>query len=409
MRRYAQRVFGGIRNLQQSKALFLLAIVSCVAWTGIGLIGPVLPLLGLRLNATPFELGLPVSVFAFTSLVGSLLAGALLDRWGLLIFLSVGILIYGIGHFLIAGASTIGLLILFRGLAGLGDGAALVGTRTYVARIATNENRAFANGLISAAESGGRVIGPAASGLLVALGSERTPFLFVGITGGVAFLISLLLPRQPAAPSNAAGAADEGQPARLPTRLLATLLVAQFAFLGGYGAIFAVYPPFATRELGWSTTEVGLLISAFGLGAIALGPFLSKVADRSNKHLVALSSLTLVAVWLVISVTRQSMPAIFVSAFVAGGGFTAYNGVWYALLTADLPRRLQAKAMAVVLAVSQLGIVAGSTAATLVWQRVALSPALGSVLAMVAIAAAGMLASAPRDSTRGSVVALQQP
>ncbi|MGH2520366.1 MAG: MFS transporter, partial [Chloroflexota bacterium] len=162
----------------------------------------------------------------------------------------------------------------------------------------------------------------------------------------------------------------------------------QFLVLAAYGGVFTIYPLFATQQMSWSVLDVGLLVSAFGCGAILIGPRLARLADRTNRAAVGTFCLWAVALWLALTLELAPSAVIFALGFAAGGAFAAYNGAWYALLTASIPPAMQTKVLAVVLAVSQLGVVAGATASSAAWQVWSI------VVGLMVVVAAALMASA---------------
>jgi MFS family permease len=271
------------------RALALLVVMAFVSNLGVGLMGPLIPLFGTSVGATPAQLGLVTSAFALTNTVGAIGAGLLVKRFGSRAFIQSGIATYAGANVLIAAARGVGSLLFGRGLAGLGSGVGMVSRRIYVAQTTDPKRLAFANGVLSAADSAGQVAGPAVGGVLVAMADLRLPFVLVAATSGFAFLGSLLLPRaMESAPAEAA--AEAAGPQSMVNRATVLLLVGQFCVLAGYGAVITVWSPFATGVLGWPVLQVGIVFSVFGLGSVALGPWLSDVADRTSRRRVAASA-----------------------------------------------------------------------------------------------------------------------
>ena len=83
---------------------------------------------------------------------------------------------------LIATAATAAWLLTWRTTAGFGGGAMIVSERIYLAQSIEPARRAFANGIISAAQSAGTVAGPAFGGFAAAIGGLRAPFVIVAVT-----------------------------------------------------------------------------------------------------------------------------------------------------------------------------------------------------------------------------------
>lgn len=366
--------------------LVVLAAIGFVSSLGVAVMLPLIPLYALSLRATPLQLGLLTSGFSVASAAAQFGAGVYLDRYGARAFISGGIATYAAANVLIATSASAGALIAFRSLAGLGGGVNVVATRLYLAQIAHPAHLAFTNGVLSAATSAGQVIGPALGGLLASWTNLRVPFLVVGATSGAAFLASLLLPR----PGHVPSPGGDGAGAVL-TRPAAVLLATQLFLNAGYGAWITTFAPFATAVLGWTTSEVGFVFAAFGVGSIGLGPALGWLADRVGHRHVALLSLLPVALALVVLAAGLPRAAIYAAMLLAGAGITGYSASWFALLAAASPEARRGRTFGVVNAVATLGVVAGAMAASTVWERAGLSAGLLSAIVPVALSGAALL------------------
>ncbi len=384
-----QRVVGAV-----DPALGLLAAIGFVSQVGISVMLPLLPLYATELGAPPIVLGLLTSAFAVTNAFGQLGAGFLSERWGARRLMTAGLALYGTMNALIATAATAAWLLTWRTSAGLGGGAMIVSERIYLAQSIEPARRAFANGIISAAQSAGTVAGPAFGGFAAAIGGLRAPFVIVAVTSGVALVGTLFLPSRGRAASQAE--TDDAPAEPLHVGPLAALLFANLALLASYGGFITTYAPLATTRLGWSILEVGIAFSFFGAGSILLGPALAHLADRVGRRPVAtLAPIALTGFGLGL-VIGLPMAAVYGLAVLAGGGLTAFSASWYALLADTASERRLGRTFGIINALSTLGIVAGSLIAAELWARVDI--VAGMMVGVIAplIAGAAMLAYRPR-------------
>lgn len=388
--------------MQQIKTLdapiLILTAISFVSSLGIAVMLPLIPLYAVSLGASPLQLGLLTSAFAVGNAVSQLGAGLLTDRFGARGFIRGGIATYAGANVLIATAATAPVLIAYRTLAGLGAGVNLVSTRLYLAQVADPARMAFTNGVLSAAFSTGQVAGPAFGGIVTALADLRLPFLLVGLTSGIAFFGSLFLPHRAERTSPGGEKPSVAESAPFLNRPVVVLLVAQFCLLAGYGGFITTYAPLATTVLGWSTLEVGVIFSVFGAGSIVLGPWLSHLADRVGRRLIAALSCIPIALFGLGLVLALPRPVLYAVTFAAGGGLTAFTGAWYALLTGASPNARRGRTFGAVSAASNLGTVAGAMAASGIWQRDGLSAAMLSVSVPILLAGASMMLLPREDS-----------
>ena len=371
--------------------VLILTAISFVSSLGIAVMLPLIPLYAVSLGASPWQLGLLTSAFAIANAVSQLAAGLLIDRFGARVFIRGGIATYAGANFLIATAASAPILIGYRMLAGLGTGVNLVAGRIYLAQITDPMKMAFTNGVLSAAFSAGQVAGPAFGGIVTALADLRLPFLLVGLTSGMAFIGSLLLPRASERTVAAPRLQASSEPTGVFTRPAIILLIAQFCLLAGYGGFITTYAPLATTVLGWSTREVGIVFSFFGAGSIVLGPWLSHLADRIGRPLIAALACIPIALFGVGLVLALPRPVLYVITIAAGGGLTAFTAAWFALLAEAAPSARRGRTFGVISAASNLGTVVGAMTASAIWQRMHLSAAMLSVTVPVIVGGAAML------------------
>jgi MFS family permease len=384
-------VIARVRSL--GPALPVLAVISFVSQLGIAIMLPLLPLYGLYLGASPLQLGLMTSAFAITNAAAQFGSGFLIDRYGARRFVNAGTALYAIANGLIASAQSAVALIAFRGLAGAGGGMNIVASQLYISQVADRARLAFFNSVLSAARSAGSVLGPALGGFIAAGGDLRLPFLIVGITSGVAFLASLFLPRpQSVAHPTAAIGGTSG----LFSRTVLTLLAGNLFLLIGFGSWITSYAPFATQRLGWSTFDVGVIFTLFGLGDITLGPWLGHLADRTGRRRMAVVASIPIFLFGFVLVFALPKPFFYAISFMTGAALTAYNASWFALLTNAVPTARRGRIFGVVSAVGQTGTVIGAMGASLLWQ--AFDVQWGLVIGSFAALSAGLvLLTLPRE------------
>ena len=363
LRSRVSQVAGGL-----DPALPVLAFVGFISQVGIGVMLPLLPLYATELGAPPRVLGLLTSSFAVTNALGQLGTGFLAERLGSRRMMTGGMGLYAAMNALIATAASAPWLLAWRTFAGFGGGAMIVAERIYIAQVTRPDRRAFANGIISAAQSAGTVAGPAVGSIAAAIGGLRAPFVLVALTSGIALVGTLFLPSPRAKPSRADRARDgDGEPIQFGA--LAALLVANLALLASYGAFITTYAPLATGRMGWSIVEVGIAFSFVGAGSIVLGPWLAHMGDRVGRRRVALLAPLPIGAFGFGLVVGLPQVVIFALAFLAGGGLTAFSASWYALLADTAGERRLERTFGIISAASTGGIVVGALAAAELWAR----------------------------------------
>jgi MFS family permease len=379
-----------------SGPLAILSLISFVSGLGVAVMLPLIPLYAVSLGAAPTQVGLLTSAFAVATTIAQIGAGLFMDRYGARGFIRAGIAVYAGSNFLIATARTAASLISFRTIAGLGGGTNLVATRLYLSQVTAPERMAFANGILSAAVSAGQVAGPVLGGIVAALANLRLPFIIVGITSGLGLLGALFLPRPAEQPTRVIPHSPDAPSTVLFNRSVVVLLFAQLFLLAGYGGFITTYAPFATRQFGWSTLDVGIVFSFFGAGSITLGPWLSHLADRTGRRRIAALATLPIAAFGGTLVAGAPKIGIYAISLLAGGAITAFTGTWFALLSAASPSVRRGRTFGLVSAGSNLGQVLGATTASAVWQHVSIGAGLLSASVPVLLCGLTLLLL-PRD------------
>ncbi len=400
------------------RPILTLALISFISQVGVSIMLPLLPIFAIALGASPRELGLMVSIFAVTMTVGQLGSGFMSARLSPRRQLPLGQVAYAAANFLIATAQSALPMIAFRGLAGFGGGLSIIAERLYVARVADRARLAFTNGILSAAGSAGSVLGPVLGGFL-AIADLRIPFIVVGITAMLAGVSALVfLPAEPDLPTERGSPADpdlgapilavgELAPANPPAvelsrrarvraraaamQPLGRLALWNLGFNAAFGGWITTFGPFAKDELGMPINQVTLIFAMFGLGSIFIGPWLSRLADRKGRRqMVAFGSL-LVLLNLVAMIAHAPVLVIFGSAIVAGGGLAAAQSAWFALLTLATDGGRRGRSFGTVTALSNLGVIAGATLASEIWQASGIDNALLVAAGFMGLAMASLL------------------
>lgn len=396
MREPVDRLIGRVGTLTGNIGgpLATLAAVAFCAQLGIAVMLPLLPLYATELGAPPVALGLLTSGFAVVFGLTQLAAGFAVDRYGSRWFIAGGLGMYAACNAMIAAAGNAVSLVVLRAASGIGGGLAVVAERVYLAEMTPPQRRAFGNGVLSAAAAAGLVAGPAAGGVIAGVAGLRSVFVVVALTSALAMIAACFLPpgrfAPPAATDTGAGAARP----KLPVGPLVVLACANAAMFAGYGGFITTYAPLATSRLGWSTVEVGVVFTFFGLGSVVLGPALSHLADRVGRRPVAIAAAAPVALFGLALVSGWPRAAVFAVAVVAGGGFTAFTAAWYAMLADAAPGDLRGRVFGVVSGLSSGGVVVGAMLASVLWEGVGL-PA-GMISAIAAVVLSGLVLSGYR-------------
>ena len=406
----AGRTIARVRALD--RPLALLASMQFMTQLGVAVMLPLLPLYAQSLGAGPAVLGVLVGAFGVALAGGQLASGFLTERFASRRLIVAGMATYALANVVIAGATAAVQLIAMRAVSGAGAGVNQVAERLYLTQVAERARLASANGILSAAGSAGSVAGPTVGGVLAAIGDLRIPFIVVGVTSMAAAVAGWFLPQPapraaaesvpaspatsavaaaPAAPTTPAGSAS-AKTAERPGigRVLVVLFLVQLGFQAAFGAFITTYGPFADARLGWSTAEIGLVFSLFGLGSVTLGPLLARQADVHGRRLLGFIGCLLVFPFGLVYVAELPRLLLYPITVIGGAGVTTLEASWYALLGEATDGGRRGRAFGTVVALSTLGIMLGSTIAAQLWERTG-DVGLGMIVASGAIALSGLV------------------
>ncbi|MCM0598119.1 MFS transporter [Periweissella fabalis] len=174
------------------RAIFILVLSEFLVCLGITLVIPVMPFLKNELHFSAADMGFMTALFALAQFIFSPIVGMLSDRIGRKPLLVIGLILYSLSEVIFAITNKLWLMDVSRIIGGLSAAAYIPTAMAMAADITTNRQRAKVIGWISAAFSGGLILGPGIGGVLANI-SYKTPFWIASILGIVALVILLVL------------------------------------------------------------------------------------------------------------------------------------------------------------------------------------------------------------------------
>ncbi len=262
----------GVKNPRL--ALIFILVTVFIDILGLGIIVPVLPDLLEELTAEKVSSaaaygGFLIAAYALMQFIFSPILGNLSDRFGRRPILLASLFGLTLDYVLMGFAPTIMWLFIGRIVAGI-MGAAVSTATAYIADISPKEKRAQNFGLIGAAFGAGFIVGPAIGGQLGEIGT-RVPFF---AAAGIAFLNFVygyfILPESLGMRKRRRFDAKRANPLGMLLSLkkfpyilsfLAVLMCFSFA-LQSYQSIWSF---FAKERFSWTSGQIGLSVSAFGV------------------------------------------------------------------------------------------------------------------------------------------------
>lgn len=157
---------------------------------GMSLIFPVMPFIRNEYHFSAFDMGMMSSLFALVQFVASPTVGHMSDKMGRKPMLVWGLVVFSLAEFVFAATSKLWLFDLSRAVDGLSAAMFVPTSMALAADITTRQQRAKVIGWLSAAFSGGLMLGPGLGGLLANI-SYKMPFWVAGVLGIISALIAV--------------------------------------------------------------------------------------------------------------------------------------------------------------------------------------------------------------------------
>lgn len=288
--------------------------VSTFSWNlGLGASIPVVPLLAYQFVPDLALAGFVVAIGGAARLFSGYFTGPLVDRFGRLGIMRLGVFIRMVFSFMEGLADGYLPLVIYRFFSSIGTSVYGTGVTVMMADLATRRDRGSIAGRRSSLAQMGNVLGPVVGGALWAYtGDLRTPFLFNGFTKLVCMIIFMTVVREtkgyqveePAAPAAAPAAAAapvpvaaaapapapkpaaEAAPEHITVRSLMsgpfflTLYAAFTASLFQQGVQYTVLAVYVKDILQLPQADIGLVLSSINLGQLLVGFPAGTIVDR---------------------------------------------------------------------------------------------------------------------------------
>lgn len=310
-------------NPQQPGSMIVLFMSIFLVGIGFSIIMPVLPYYAESLGASPFQLGLLITVYAICQFIFAPIWGNYSDRIGRKPVLLMGILGFAVTFILFAYATRLWMLYLIRIAGGALSCATMPTAMAYVGDSTSLEKRGSSMGMVGAAMGMGMIFGPAIGGLLSSI-SLGFPFLLAGLLAlvnsvGVLLLLKESLP-------------DEQRHSRKFARVsllqglrtpLALFFVVIFLASTGEAVHHGTFALFTEAKLGFTPRDIGWAFTAAGVAsALVQGLLVGRLINHIGEEKTAITGIALMGLSFALFIFTFNVPSsiIFMSVFAAGVG-----------------------------------------------------------------------------------------
>ncbi|MBB1098867.1 MFS transporter [Limosilactobacillus sp. WF-MT5-A] len=264
------------------RIIFIVLFCEFLICLGMSLIFPVEPFIKNEYHFTAFDMGVMSSLFAFVQFIASPIVGRISDKIGRKPMLVWGLLIFAMAEFIFALAQHLWLFDLSRAIDGLSAAMFVPTSMALAADITSEKDRAKVIGWLSAAFSGGLILGPGLGGMLAHV-NYKFPFWIAGLLGLVSTIIAWqFLPHDEDElvksitknPEDDLLSSGWSQLRQIMTPSLMTLFGMIFVAAFGLAGFESIYSLYVNEVHNFNLSAIALVLTLNGIISLILQVFL---------------------------------------------------------------------------------------------------------------------------------------
>jgi MFS family permease len=390
-------------RLSERLAVATAALSFFISTLDTGVVNVALPQLTHVLHVNAALAAWTISAYALALSLTILPFGALADRLGVVRISAIGFVLFALFSIGCTLAPSIGWLIVFRALTGVGAAMLQATASSFISRYVDSAHRGSAFGWVSAVLSLGVVLGPSVGGLIISFATWRWIFL-AAVPFGIIGLATNWVLRDERVLST-----EDTQAAKDRPHGVARII--PFAGAIALGAIFiAVFvgSPFElTREAHLAAWQVGLVLLTASVGATIAGRSTGALVQRGHGVVTMLAGLAVsgIAAGVLLRTPGTQIGLFAFLMFVFGLGTGSLQTPVIALSLAAFPASAQSRAGALQRFVQNLAISGGAALCGLLIDRAGISSVWIFTVAVCVVAIAAIAAlsyAATRGATKAS-------
>lgn len=176
---------------ETKRAIYILIFGNFLICLGISLVIPVEPFIKKMYGYSTTDIGIMTSLYAFAQFLASPIVGRISDRMGRKVVIVTGLSLYMISEIIFALSNSLWLFNISRIIGGLSAAMFMPTSMAMAADLTDKKERARVIGWISAAFSGGLILGPGIGGLLAHF-SIKTPFWAAAALGLISTIFTII-------------------------------------------------------------------------------------------------------------------------------------------------------------------------------------------------------------------------
>jgi len=322
---------------------------------------PIITPYSLQLGASYALTGLIVAIYSFTNMIGNIVGGHWIDKFGRKKMLFLGIITVFISLLFYPLANNGYHLLIARFIHGLAGGILIPAAFAYIGDQTKQKTRGKTMALTGASIGIAAIVGPAVGGVLAAKASIESVFLLVATLFFIIAFIVLFFVKESFVTTERGKFTFKDFLPLLKHPLIILSSSAAFALMYSNGTL-AFGLPLNVELMGRGTETTGMLLSTFGIVAlIVFMTPLNNIYDRvSAVYLISLG-LLLIGIGMFILSFFTVFSINFIAMVIYGLGF-AFIFPSMNKLVADASTKVdRGKAYGIFYAFFSLGVVVGST------------------------------------------------
>ena len=286
-----------------SLSYYILCVVALLAMFSTSLINPLLSIFAKEIGATGVWIGLAVAAYWVSRIILEVPSGILSSKYGYYPPMLMGLVLTAVGTAVCIYVSDPFQLILGRALQGLGAPLFFAVSMTFIVNLFPVERRGSAMGIFQGIEYFGSILGLTFSGILITAFTFKGSFLLSTILVVIGIIV-IMAPKRIRTESRAQPRMTSFPLSSLPkvfrNKTLMIVSTATLAeFIMSQGALYTVFPLYASESLGFSLSEIGLFMGARSIGYVAAILGMGYIADKIGRRPVLVFGLAGTAVMII--------------------------------------------------------------------------------------------------------------
>jgi MFS family permease len=291
----------------------------------------------LSMGASPFTVGVLISLYALLPMFLSVAVGRLVDRIGARRPMVVGSVLIGIGATLPFALPGMPALFGSAVLLGVGFMAFQIAAQNTTGGLGEPATRSRNFSLLALGYSVSGFIGPLSAGLAIDQFGFRATFAAFALVPLIPLAVlasgRLVLPGPHPA---AGGTRHAGVLALLRHRTLRHVFAINALLSLGWD-LHTIFVPVYGAKIGLSASEIGGVLSSFAAATFVVRLFMPMIARRLREHQVLAAALVVAGLVFLAFPFSQSVPALLALSFALGLGLGAGQPMVLSLLHAHAP------------------------------------------------------------------------